>query len=178
MDSIVTFKRKLNIEDKLDKNDKYTITLLDESDIEEVVSIIDNLYSYGRFFEDDNLDNDRANELYKQWITNEVRNSNIDVIGIKENDKLIGFTSCKYQLNEDSELEGVISLVGIVKSYQGLGIGKILMNSVLNNFKNKNIDLVYVGTQINNIPAINFYISNGFRMTSSVNSLHKWINRD
>lgn len=175
MDSIVTFKTKLNLEEITDINDKYTITLLNESDIEDVVNIIDNLYSYGRFFEDENLDNDRANELYKKWIINEIRNINVDVIGINDNDKLLGFMSCKYQVNKDDEVEGVISLVGIDNSYQGLGIGKILMNSVLNHFKNKDTKDVYVGTQINNTSAMNFYISNGFRITSSINNFHKWI---
>lgn len=176
MDSIVTFKIKLNLEEKIDISNKYTIILLNESDVEDVVNIIDNLYRHGRFFEDENLDNNRVNELYKLWITNEIKNSKVDVIGIKENDKLLGFISCKYQLNKENKLEGVISLVGIDSSYQGLGIGKILMNSVLNYFKKKNIENVYVGTQINNISAMNFYISNKFRVISSINSFHKWIN--
>lgn len=175
MDTIVTFKKKIKKDEKIYKNDKYTTILLDESDINEVINIIDNLYSYGRFFQDEHLDNNKTNEFYKKWIINEIRNTNIDVIGIKENDRLLGFASCKYQLNSKNELEGVISLVGISKLYQGLGIGKILMDLVFNHFIEKKVNEVYVGTQINNIEAINLYLSKKFKIRSSVNTFHKWL---
>lgn len=175
MDSIITLKKKLTLDSEIKDNINCDIKLLDEADIDNVTKIIDNLYSYGRFFVDEKLDKENVNELYKQWITNEIKNSDVDVIGINKNNKLIGFMSCKYKVNDIKELEGVINLVGIDKLYQGIGIGKELMNSVLNYLKNKNIGIVNVGTQINNIAAINFYISNGFSVVGSVNSLHKWI---
>ena len=90
------------------------------------------------------------------------------------NGKLTGFISCKYNIsNLNENKEGIISLVGIDKSYQGLGIGKKLMNYVLTHFYKKGVTIVNVGTQIDNISALNFYIASGFRIASSSNSFHK-----
>lgn len=176
MDSIITLK--INLHNKIIYEGRYNTRILDESNLDDVLDIIDNLYSYGRFYVDSNLDNENVNRLYKQWITNEIRNNQVDVIGVEVNEKIVGFISCKYRHNiQTNKIEGIISLVGIDKTCQGIGIGKQLMNSVLYYFKEKDICEVYVGTQINNISALNFYISSGFRITSSVNSFHKWIDK-
>lgn len=174
MDSIITLKIK--IKNRLNDNEDFEFKsrILGKSDLSRILDLIDNLYSFGRFFEDPNLDNNDVNILYKKWITNEINNENIDVIGIEYKNKLVGFISCKYRTSKnDDEIEGVISLVGIDKNYQGLGIGKKLMNYVLSNFYDKGIEIVYVGTQIDNISALNLYISTGFRIENSVNSFHK-----
>lgn len=175
MDSIITLKTSLKSKLYLNLESEYKIRVLKESDISSLLNIIDNLYSFGRFFEDSNLDNDDVNTLYKRWITNEIRNENVDVLGIEKDDRLLGFISCKYRYClTDKNKEGIISLVGIDKLYQGMGIGKKLMNCVLNHFCDKGINDIYVGTQINNLSSLNFYISTGFRINSSFSSFHKW----
>lgn len=176
MDSIVTLKT--NLSNKVIEECNYETRVLKESDLDDVLGIIDNLYKHGRFYADLELNNEDVNKLYKQWITNEIRNNQIDVVGIEVNSKVVGFVSCKYiNNNETNKEEGIISLVGIDKTYQGMGIGKQLMKSVLYYYKKKNIDEIYVGTQIDNLSALNFYIANGFRITSSTNSFHKWIDK-
>ncbi|CEN94068.1 MAG: GNAT family N-acetyltransferase [Paeniclostridium sordellii] len=175
MDNIITLKINLKEITINNVDSDYKSRILLESDLPDIIEIIDNLYKFGRFFEDQNLDNNDVNKLYKEWITNEIKDEHIDVIGIEYKNKLVGFISCKYNLsNLNHDKEGVISLVGINKSCQGLGIGKKIMNYVLYNFYNKGIKNIYVGTQINNVNALNFYISNGFRIKSSTNSFHKW----
>lgn len=176
MDSIVTLKT--NLSNKVIEECNYETRILEESDLDNVLCIIDNLYKYGRFYVDLELNNEDVNKLYKQWITNEIKNNQVDVVGIEVSGKVVGFISCKYRNNnETNKKEGIISLVGIDKSYQGLGIGKQLVKSVLCYFKRKNINDIYVGTQIDNLSALNLYISNGFKITSSVNSFHKWIDK-
>lgn len=174
MDSIITLKKNIADNILIDSNKDYDFGVLSETNLEDVLDIIDNLYKHGRFFQDPNLRNEDANILYKKWIENEIRSKSVDVIGVTYKDKLIGFISCIYRNRiSDSELDGVISLVGINKDYQGLGIGKKLINYALMNFNKKNIKNVFVGTQIDNLGALNFYISNGFRVESSINSFHK-----
>lgn len=174
MDTIVTLKTTIQNKNSFVEDSYFKYRFLEESDLFSVIDIIDNLYSFGRFFEDSNLDNKDVNKLYKQWITNEIKNKNIDVIGIEYKNKLVGFISCKYIKSKiNDKKEGSISLVGIDKNYQGIGIGKKLMNYVLNNFYDKGIQTVYVGTQIDNINALNFYISSGFKIENSSNSFHK-----
>lgn len=172
MDSIITLKKNIDDNILIDSNKDYDFGVLSETNLEDVLDIIDNLYKHGRFFQDPNLRNEDANILYKKWIENEIRSKSVDVIGVTYKDKLIGFISCIYRIS-DRELDGVISLVGINKDYQGLGIGKKLINYALMNFNKKNIKNVFVGTQIDNLGALNFYISNGFRVESSINSFHK-----
>ncbi|KKY01799.1 MULTISPECIES: GNAT family N-acetyltransferase [Paraclostridium] len=174
MDSIITLKKNIDDNILIDINKDYDFGVLNETNLEDVLDIIDNLYKHGRFFQDPNLRNEDANILYKKWIENEIRSKSVDVIGVTYKDKLIGFISCIYRNRiSDRELDGVISLVGINKDYQGLGIGKKLINYALMNFNKKNIKNVFVGTQIDNLGALNFYISNGFRVESSINSFHK-----
>ena len=176
MDSIVTLK--IDLSNKVIEGCNYETRILEKSDLSDVLGIIDNLYKYGRFYADLELNKEDVNKLYKQWITNEIRNNQVDVVGIEVDGKVVGFISCKYRNNnETNKKEGIISLVGINKSYQGLGIGKQLMKSVLCYFKKKNIDDIYVGTHIDNLSALNLYISNGFKITGSTNSFHKWIDK-
>lgn len=177
MDSIVTLKMEMIDRPNIIVDCNFKCRILEESDLPSITDIIDNLYSFGRFFEDSTLDNKNVNTLYKQWITNEVRNENIDVVGIEYKNELVGFISCKYSVSKiNDEKEGIISLVGIDKSYQGLGIGKKLINYVLSSFYDNKVKVVYVGTQIDNIGALNLYISSGFRIQSSSNSFHKHYN--
>lgn len=174
MDSIVTLKKELKKEAQISEDEDFTYKILQESDLQDVTCIIDNLYSFGRFFVDRRLDDKDVNTLYKQWIGNEIKNKYIDVIGIEYKGKLVGFISCKYSMNYlDKNKEGIISLVGIDKSYQGLGIGKKLMSHVLDYFYKQGVNIVSVGTQIDNISALNLYITSGFKIRGSSNSFHK-----
>ena len=174
MDTIVTLKNE-NIDDyKIKLPDEYSYRIINNNDKLEVLDIIDNLYSYGRFFVDSNLDNEKVNELYKNWIINEIKNKEVDVLGIEKEGKLVGFISCKYRnICDIDEKQVVISLVGISKLSQGQGLGKILMKYDIDNAKAKKIKKISVGTQIDNIKALNLYTSCGFKIESSISSFHK-----
>lgn len=174
MDTIVTLKNEKIYNSEMKMSDEYSYRVLNEDDISEVVDIIDNLYSYGRFFVDSNLDNEKVNELYKNWIINEIKNEDVDVLGIEQDSKILGFISCKYQsTHEIDEEQMIISLVGISKLSQGQGLGKILMKYALYNANIKKIKRIRVGTQIDNIKALNLYTSCGFKIESSISSFHK-----
>lgn len=174
MDTIVTLKNEKIYNSEIKMPGEYSYRILNEDDISEVVDIIDNLYSYGRFFVDSNLDNEKVNELYKNWIINEIKNIDVDVLGIEQDSKILGFISCKYKNTyEIDEKQMLISLVGISKLSQGQGLGKILMKYALYNANIKKIKKVSVGTQIDNIKALNLYTSCGFKIESSISSFHK-----
>ncbi|URZ00675.1 GNAT family N-acetyltransferase [Clostridium felsineum] len=51
---------------------------------------------------------------------------------------------------------------GIIEEYRGKGYGRYFLSYILNVLRNRNYKTVYIKVDMNNIPAINLYISMGF----------------
>ena len=64
-----------------------------------------------------------------------------------------------------------IEPIGIVRQKQGLGYGRFLLTSLLQNLQNRGVQTVTLGVWTNNETAVHLYQSLGFRHTSSSYSL-------
>jgi ribosomal protein S18 acetylase RimI-like enzyme len=75
-------------------------------------------------------------------------------------DKVVGFSSCMKARDEDRDQAGEISAIYVIKAFQGLGIGKALMDVAIRELSEFNQIVVWVLST--NIQAIEFYESYGF----------------
>ena len=89
------------------------------------------------------------------------------VVSIWDNLKLIGFG----RVTTDSIYRAVIWDVVVDKKYQGSGIGKIVIEEILNLKKLQNIDKIYLMTT----NQTEFYIQMGFKMEKKQNLMIKEI---
>jgi dTDP-4-amino-4,6-dideoxy-D-galactose acyltransferase len=67
-----------------------------------------------------------------------------------------------------------IEFLAVDSHCQGLGIGKSLFQAMEHFLCQKKVDRIIVGTQLNNIEGIRFYVSCGFRLIECNSIYHYW----
>ena len=67
-----------------------------------------------------------------------------------------------------------ISLIGVASNSQGQGIGHLLISKAIEYCQANNIDTLEVCTESANIPALNFYIANDFKIKQIENWYYQY----
>jgi len=181
IDTVVTFSALIEeVNDSITMDDqKVQIRTVKGHDLTQLQSIAKEIFTLDRFHKDPVINKESADNLYKKWIENSCLKIVVSEVMVAEiNGEIVGFITCKFNnSNKDNgnSTTGIIDLVGVSKSVQGMGIGKILVNGAIGWFKNKKIATVKVGTQLINIPAIRLYQNMGFVIEGSQFTLRKYI---
>ncbi len=136
---------------------------------QEILEISKKSFVYSRFMNDLNLE--KSSDVYVEWAKNSFNKGNKYFCVYKIDSKVVG-----YLLFSIEDMTLTIELIAVDNNYKGKGIGKRLVNKVENFAYLNNINIMKVGTQLNNIYAQNFYINNGFRHISYNSIYHLWIN--
>ena len=139
-----------------------------ERNLDELANIAGTSYIYDRFHSDPMFPKDKSDELYGKWIVNCCKGLTDEVLVAASDDKPLGFITCKVK-----GAKGIIDMVGVSKDMQKKRIGTMLVNAALEWFKDR-ADVVDVGTQNRNIPAMKLYINAGFMPASSKLTFHRW----
>lgn len=130
-------------------------------------------FAHSKFIKDDNFRLRSGYKVYEEWIKN----------SIYEDKK-----SFAIQLSEDGDIKGfilfkmdydciVLELVKVNERYRGEGVCSQLICEIENYAMNNGIIDIHVGTQINNIAAINLYHKLGYKEVSRTSVYHWWINK-
>ena len=136
----------------------------------EILRIAKNSFNFSRFYNDPFLDRNLSHQLYSNWIKNSFNNKEKYFIVAQEKDEIFGYLL--FSFYEADAL--TIELISLDKTAQGKGIGTKLLASLMCFAGNNNIHKIKVGTQIDNIQAINFYMKKGFSLTSISSIYHFW----
>ncbi len=136
---------------------------------EEIFNLLE--FKNSRFINDINLLNRNGNKVYYEWVKNSFnKNNKYFVISKNEKNKINGFI-----LFSIMEKICTIELIAVLPNQKGTGIGtKLISNLERYLFINKKASEIFVGTQVNNIQAINFYNLNGFKYYSNNQVYHLW----
>lgn len=134
-----------------------------------LVDIVRNVFKDSRFIVDTKLSN--GDEVYSEWVIN----------AFKQNDKYFCYHKTKkvdgfilFSVNKE-ENSIFLELIAINKNKKGEGIGTKLIKALENFAIEKNIYIIKVGTQLNNIQAQNFYEKNGYKHITNNSIYHWWI---
>jgi dTDP-4-amino-4,6-dideoxy-D-galactose acyltransferase len=123
-----------------------------------------------RFKLDQHFEEGKFYDLYRIWLKNSLNKSISDFVFIsKELNEIRGFITLKKGLNT-----GKIGLFAVSNKFQGKGIGKLLLNSVLDECFKNNLKFLEVETQFSNLQAKNFYIKNNMKINLSQIIYHLW----
>ncbi|MEM3407538.1 MAG: ribosomal protein S18-alanine N-acetyltransferase [Nitrososphaerota archaeon] len=76
----------------------------------------------------------------------------------KINDQIVG-----YVIGIAEKNVGTIVSIAVKKDYRRKGIGKKLLNSIIEYFKSRSVSLINLQVRIDNYEAISFYEKNGFK---------------
>ena len=153
----IVFQKKLLESDDLlplVNSDNYLAT---EENIDELKSIVKNLYRSSRFREPwfSSTERDR---FYQTWIENAVLSKFDDCcLVLKSEGAISGFVSIRIK-----GCEAVIGLIGVAGEFQGQGVGSKLLTLVEAYCAANKVKNIKVATQTSNTPAANLYSKNGF----------------
>jgi ribosomal protein S18 acetylase RimI-like enzyme len=125
-----------------------------------------------RFFSDAHFPRHRAEDLYSTWITLEAQGrAQMVFVAASAANQPFGYITCHLDTNRWA---GQIGLVGVSREVRGKGIGKSLVLTALNWYKNQGLKKVTVVTQGKNRAAQRLYQQCGFLSSDLQLWYHKW----
>lgn len=128
--------------------------------------------SQSRFKLDTNFGLSYFKKLYKTWVNNSIDKSfGFKVFYINNEEKIIAFVTLNKKDNK-----GQIGLIAVDKTYQGQGLGKLLINYVEYFCKKSSINELIIPTQRTNTSAIKFYEKLGYKIVDEIKIEHLWKN--
>lgn len=155
--------------DKTDFNDEKTYVANNVSRNEQIINIARKSFNYSRFFNDPRIHEVKANNIYVHWTECAFNQENKYFIITEREGNVAGYIL--FSINEESS---VIELISVDKKYQGQRVGKSLIHTMELFVIDKGIKKIKVGTQVNNISAIQFYNAMGFKYVSCGSMYHLW----
>lgn len=176
-DVIVNFCFKLRVsKNSLLKSNFAIIRPYRSEDLSSLREIARTSFIYDRFHSDPRLNKKRSDQLHAAWISNACQRLADIVLVAKLKRKVVGFVSCKVDKLSKRYLPisfGYVDLIAVDRDVRGQGIGEALMRKALDWFSDK-VDIIEVGTQVRNYPALHLYQKLGFEIVSANFSLRKW----
>lgn len=136
-----------------------------------IISLSQYVYLYSRFFNDPLFPQEKAHELYSSWLKNSFSKNDKYFCTLTDLKTTLGFIL--FHLNTDDS--ATIELIGVNPQVQNSGIGSQLLFALENYLLQQHILTLHVGTQIQNLQAINFYVKKGFNMSDIHYTYHVWM---
>ena len=159
---------KLLVDKPQYKDEKtYVVNCLSRN--EQIVNIGKKSFSYSRFFNDPRLPQKQAKNIYLYWTEGAFDQENKYFAISEREGNVAGYIL--FSFNEDS---CVIELIAVDEKYQGQRVGKSLIHTVESFVIDKGIQKIKVGTQVNNISAVLFYIAMEFKYVGCSSIYHLW----
>ena len=172
VDIRLTFEIKTKALGHEDLPEGFTYGIAKPEHIEELKRVGSHIYKDSRYYFDGNFGADKVNEFYKGWVEKAVLGTFDHICYcIFKGDRPVGFCTLRYSKADAAS----IGLVGFSEDFQGLGLGKKLLNYVINECAVNNVKMIFVVTQGRNYMAQRLYQSAGFKTFSTELWYHKWL---
>jgi ribosomal protein S18 acetylase RimI-like enzyme len=162
-----------NIDKPSIKMDKFTNVYNLFPENEDLLNISKKSFLYSRFFNDPYLPKEKSQNIYLQWTKNSFNKLEKYFVITKINEKIAGYILFSMNLVNSF---AIIELIAVDEKFRGKGIGKSLMTGLENFTYEKGVKVIRVGTQVDNISAIRFYNTCGFKYLNCNSIYHYWPN--
>ena len=167
VDMNIQFLKRIN--QRPDHLDTETSIANNLSRNDKIIDISRNSFNYSRFFNDPQLPHLQAKQIYQHW-TECAFDQKDKYFVISERAGLItGYIL--FSFVEDTSL---IELIAVDKKHQGQKIGKSMIHALESYVLNQGIQKIKVGTQVNNIQAVQFYHAMGYKYAGCGSVYHWW----
>jgi ribosomal protein S18 acetylase RimI-like enzyme len=146
----------------------------DSADMHQLIALAEHVFTTDRFHLDPNLPHHKASIRYASWIENAYRDTEIlSIYGEPSSATIAGFVHVR---THETTID--LNLVAIAPSYQGKGIGQLMIHAVLaaclheGNQQGQPYQYATTRTSINNLAGINLYTRFGFSLRTTTTILH------
>ncbi len=128
-------------------------------------------FIFSRFHNDPNLPTELANNIYYHWIKNSFQKEDKYFVISKQQEEITGFIL--FSLNS-VENTATIELIAVDPRFRGKKIGDSLIKTMKSYVFDNGIRTIMVGTQADNLAAVQFYMKEGFQYVSCNSVYHLW----
>lgn len=139
--------------------------------VQGIEELAEKAFLHGRFYMDSHISAAKADGLYRSWVMNVMVKGSSHIISEKSGK---GFLVYSYDIKSG---RADIDLLAVSSICQREGVGKRLLSTLCREMKRMKISSIYTATQAHNIPAMNFYLRNGFVMARIGMTYHLWNKR-
>lgn len=136
---------------------------------EQILDIAEKSFLYSRFFNDPQLPEKQARNIYVHWTKCAFGQKDKYFVTTQREGKVAGFIL--FSFHQDS---GIIELIAVDEKYQGQHVGKSLIHAMESFVIRQEKCKIKVGTQVDNLSAINFYSTMGFKVDGCGSMYHLW----
>ena len=163
----VQFVKELDYSEQ--RRDDYTYVKNNLPVNDQILNIARKSFRYSRFFNDPNLPESKSQNIYLHWTEGAFQKDSKYFVICEREDKIAGFL-----LFSSEESFVTVELIAVDEAYQAQGVGKALIKAMESFAYDKDINKIKVGTQVNNIPAVQFYSKMGFTYVNCGSIYHIW----
>lgn len=173
VDLNVQFFKKIIINDVAYNITSNEENVLNSKDRSKIIEIASNAFKHSRFYNDHNIEKHIADKVFGNWMIDSFENENKRIIVHKSDGEVLAFLLLYIN---DSLKEIIIELIAVDSNIAAKGIGKKLMSDFEYSFSSEMYKeyIFKVGTQVNNITAMNFYIKNDYKIQRESRTYHIW----
>ena len=179
VDGILTFSLDIQDAHFPTKVEGLDVRLSRPEDVEQIKDIARSSYVHDRFHSDPSIPKEIADSIYAVWMENACLGRVADAVVVAERDgRVLSYVACKVDHQAIEYLGfgiGTIVLVATAAGTRGQGLARATTYGALNWFREHEVKIVEVGTQLRNIPASRLYEACGFELVASSLSLRKWV---
>jgi ribosomal protein S18 acetylase RimI-like enzyme len=162
VERLVTYHRPIPIEAGMSAG----ISVAEASDARAAIEIGRKVFSFDRYHADPKIPKSVADEIKARWVGNGISGRS-DVALITQTDGVVtGFNLCMRRGGD-----AVIDLIGVADGYQGMGIGKNLVEGALAHYAGR-ASVMWVGTPETNLASIALYRQTGFLLHDVAETWH------
>jgi ribosomal protein S18 acetylase RimI-like enzyme len=146
-----------------------------EEIITQVLKLSEGSFLHNRFRTDPHFSDEQINGMYREWISNEIKEKTSTLYLIIEKKEVASFFLYKENISPLPQYKiGFVSLIASSPEFKGKNYATGLLNAVLGKAKEHKTDYVIANTEKNNDKAIHFFRKNNFTVTSHLNEYHIW----
>jgi ribosomal protein S18 acetylase RimI-like enzyme len=178
----VTNKLMLRLKEnyKCERNEYINIRPLIDSDVNQILTIIEKKFKLTRFHKDSAFKNNLASSVYVKWFMHLNKNKTASVLVSKIDSKIDGFVMYTDGIDLYKSLgkkfhHGFISLIATLENDKIKGVGKSLLSAAIKDMiERKGLQVIYANTDSRNIPSIMMFQKTGFHVFAGLIELRKW----
>jgi ribosomal protein S18 acetylase RimI-like enzyme len=142
-----------------------------EGEEQQLLGIAASCFRFNRFHLDPAISQALADGIKRAWVENYLRGDRGERLLVARTDGEVAGFLAELAGARDGRRAGTVDLMGIDVERQGSGVGRALLRRFILDSGDR-YEVLLVGTQAANLPAVLFYESERFRLVSSTYDLH------